>query len=214
MSMAPPLSVSATSLACWLPKQVCCVSYICYLLVHLRPGIRSCAAAPLAVCVRSSVAVEPISYRTEGCAGSAIQQRGRATLAMSLPMFNAGVACCMLQDPSPIAKKGVREMLASEEGAAAARLSRRLVALQTTVDVPVVRHASLCLLLLAIQLLNRYIGRLCIADRRQRSAIRVQLQFLNSSLARFFHELFSTSNAAVAPAQTGFDNPVIRCRFQ
>lgn len=46
-----------------------------------------------------------------------------------------------LQDPSPIKKKGVREMLASEQGAAAARLSRRLVALQTDVDVPVVRCA-------------------------------------------------------------------------
>ena len=43
------------------------------------------------------------------------------------------------QDPSPIKKKGVRETLASEEGAAAARLSHRLVALQTDVDVPVVR---------------------------------------------------------------------------
>jgi hypothetical protein len=53
-----------------------------------------------------------------------------------------------LQDPSPIKKKGVRETLASEEGAAAARLSHRLVALQTDVDVPVVRcrtHVLCCL---------------------------------------------------------------------
>ncbi len=36
-------------------------------------------------------------------------------------------------------RKAVREALLSEEGVAAARLSRRLVALQTDVDVPVVR---------------------------------------------------------------------------
>lgn len=49
---------------------------------------------------------------------------------------------CVFQEPTSIKRKAVREALGSEEGVAAARLSRRLVALQTDVDVPVVRWAE------------------------------------------------------------------------
>lgn len=69
------------------------------------------------------------------------QRAGRwaARLRRTNRKLKVRISWLLFQDPTSIKRKAVREALGSEEGVAAARLSRRLVALQTDVDVPVVR---------------------------------------------------------------------------